>query len=163
MDVAIRYGTPSDPNHVALPLAPDNARVLVASPAYVARHGTPRTPDELHRHEALRFMLRDEVPKTWRLRIDGHWIEAPVSGTRSANDGEVVKRWALAGLGLAYKSRLDVAAEIAAGHLVHLHPEWGGDPSPLYVVVPGRRQLTPAARALKDWLHRQISPVPRSR
>lgn len=159
VDVAIRYGTPTDASLVALPLAPDNARVLVASPAYVAVHGVPDAVAQLSQHEALRFMLSDEVPRSWRFRIDGQWQEVPVSGRHSANDGEVVKRWALAGLGVAYKSRLDVAAELDTGRLLHLRPDWGGEPSPLYLVVPGRRQLTPAARALREWLRQQLAPL----
>jgi DNA-binding transcriptional LysR family regulator len=164
VDVAIRYGEPAGSSQVALPLAPDNTRVLVASPAYVARHGMPASAQALGQHEALRFMVRDEVPKTWRLRIEGRWQDVAVSGARSANDGEVVKRWALAGLGVAYKSRLDVAAELKTGLLLHLRPEWEGEPSPLLFVVPGRRQLTPAARALREWLqqHLDAAALPRT-
>jgi DNA-binding transcriptional LysR family regulator len=164
VDVAIRYGAPSDSSQVALPLAPANLRVLVASPANVAQHGVPASAAELQRHEALRFMLRDELPKTWRLRIEGQWQDVPVGGAHGANDGEVVKRWALSGIGVAYKSRLDVAAELDAGLLLHLRPDWQGEPSPLLMVVPGRRQLTPVARALRDWLLRhlgaQAAPLP---
>lgn len=153
IDAAIRYGPPrANSSQVALPLVADNARVLVASPAYLARHGTPASPADLGRHEALRFMLRDEVPKTWRFHIQGQWQDVPIAGRHCANDGEVVKRWALAGVGLAYKSRLDVAAELGTGDLQQVLPEWGGDPSPLFLVVPGRRQLTAATRALRDWL-----------
>ncbi|MBY0235918.1 MAG: LysR family transcriptional regulator [Burkholderiaceae bacterium] len=152
VDIALRYGAPSDSAQVALPLVPDNRRLLVASPAYIARQGIPASPAELSQHEALRFMLGDELPKTWRLQIGGEWQDLPLTGRHSANDGEMVKRWALAGIGIAYKSKLDVSAELRSGQLVHLHPDWLGEPSPLYLVVPGRRQLTPAARALRDWL-----------
>lgn len=156
VDVAIRYGAPADSTQVALPLAPGNLRILVASPAYVAKHGVPESAQALGTHEALRFMVRDEIPKTWHLLVDGRWQDVAVSGRRCANDGEVVKRWALAGLGVAYKSKLDVAAELSAGRLLHLRPDWEGEPSPLWLVVPGRRQLTPAARALRDWLARHL-------
>ncbi|MCH7343579.1 LysR family transcriptional regulator [Pelomonas sp. CA6] len=160
VDAALRYGEPTRGSQVALPLAPDNERVLVASPAYVARHGVPQRPEELQQHEALRFMLGDELPRSWRLRVDGRWVEVPVQGRRSANDGEVVRRWALAGLGLAHKSWLDVAADVQAGLLLHLQPGWRGEGSPLFLVVPGRRQLTPAVRALRDWLLRELATLP---
>lgn len=156
LDVAIRYGAPADSTQVALPLAPDNTRVLVASPAYLAEHGAPQTAEQLSQHEALRFMLSDQVPKFWRLRIQGQWCEVPVNGRRSANDGEVVKRWALSGLGVAYKSWLDVSTELATGALVQLQPAWEGEPLPLFLVVPGRRQLSPAARALRDCLMKHL-------
>jgi len=163
MDIAIRYGAQNDSAQVALPLAPDNHRVLVASPAYLARHGTPVRARDLADHEALRFMIAGEVPRTWRLKIDQTWQDVPVKGRRSANDGEVVKRWALAGLGIAHKSWLDVAAELAAGQLVQLNPAWSGEPAPLHMVLPGRRQVTPAARALRAWLQQQIDALRQGR
>ena len=159
VDIAIRYGAPADSAQVALPLMPDNHRVLVASPAYLARHGMPKRAQDLLEHEALRFMLGGEVPKVWRLQIDGEWVDVPVRGSRSANDGEVVKRWALAGLGVAHKSWLDVSAELAAGQLVRVNPAWLGEPAPLNLVLPGRRQITPAARALRDWLKQQLGTL----
>ena len=157
VDVAIRYGAPADSSLVALPLAPGNTRLLVASPTYVCRHGIPTSAAELQKHEALRFMLGGEVPKVWQICIDNQWHNAPLQGRRSSNDGEVVKRWALAGLGVAYKSRLDVTAELADGRLQQINPHWTGEPAPLYLVVPGRRQLTPAVRALRDWLITQLT------
>lgn len=156
VDMAIRYGVQADSTQVALPLVPDNHRVLVASPAYLARHGAPQRAEDLADHEALRFMIGGEVPRTWRLQIDQTWQDVPVRGRRSANDGEVVKRWALAGLGIAHKSWLDVAAELASGQLVQLNPGWRGEPAPLHLVLPGRRQVTPAARALRDWIRQQL-------
>lgn len=156
LDLAIRYGQPPSSTQVALPLVPGNARVLVAAPAYVARHGVPARPEDLVQHEALRFMLGGSVPKTWRFRVDGQWLDVPVSGQRCANDGEVVKRWSLAGVGLACKSRLDVAAELRSGQLLEINPHWEGEPAPLYLLVPGRRQLTPAAKALRDWLQQKL-------
>jgi DNA-binding transcriptional LysR family regulator len=159
VDMAIRYGTPAASAQVALPLAPHNRRVLVASPGYVAQHGVPASADELSQHEVLRFMLRGSFQKSWPLQIDGRWVDVPVNGRRSSNDGEVVKRWAVAGWGIAYKSWLDVASEIAAGRLVQLNPHWVGEPSPLYAVLPGRRQLSPATRALRDWLLQRFEPL----
>ncbi|KQP06332.1 LysR family transcriptional regulator [Pseudorhodoferax sp. Leaf265] len=159
IDLAIRYGAPDAATQVALPLAPDNRRVLVASPGYLAQLGSPATPEDLGTREALRFMLGGEVPAAWPLQVDGQWRQVAVQGRRSANDGEVVKRWALAGLGIAYKSWLDVAAELAAGRLVHVNPHWLGEPSPLALVVPARRQLTPAVRSLRDWLHARFAAM----
>lgn len=160
IDVAIRYGAPTDASLVALPLAPDNHRVLVASPAYLARQGGLAAPEDLVRHEALRFMLRGTVAQRWRLQIDGRWLDVPVAGRHIANDGEVVRRWALAGLGIAYKSRLDVAADLQAGRLQALRPDWLGEPTPLWLVAPGRKQWTPTLRALRSWLLAQLASAP---
>lgn len=158
MDLAIRYG-PVHATQIALPLAPQNRRVLVAAPDYVARYGVPATVDELRQHEALRFMIGGEVPDSWRLQIDGRWAEVPVQGRRSSNDGEVVKRWVLAGLGIAYKAWLDVSAELAAGRLLQIAPQWRGEVSPLHLVVTGRRHLTPAVRQLREWLSERCAAL----
>lgn len=152
LDMAIRYGTPKDSAHVALPLVLNNPRLLVASPQYLRRHGAPASVNELVQHESLGFMVGDEVPKTWRLSVDGRWLDAPVQGRHSANDSEIVTRWAVEGLGLAYRSQLDMAAHLAAGRLVHVRPDWQGELAHLHLVVPGRKQVTAAVRALRDHL-----------
>lgn len=159
MDMAVRYGPLRSQKAVALPLAPGNRRILVASPAYLSRHGAPATPAELGQREALRFMLSDRVPATWRLHRGGESIDVPVQGMRSSNDGEVVRRWALAGLGIAHKSWLDVAADVQAGLLRPVLRAWAGEPAPLYLVVPGRAQVTNAVRALHQHLVTRLRPV----
>ncbi|MCE4555933.1 LysR family transcriptional regulator [Roseateles cellulosilyticus] len=149
VDHAVRYGEPPDSSLVALPLAPANRRVLCASPAYVARHGAPRTPSELHSHEALRFVLGDSLHGRWRFTSPyGETTVVDVSGSRIADDGGVVREWALAGLGIAYKSGLDVASDLVAGRLVALLPGWLGEPAPLHWMAVGRHRLTPALRRL---------------
>ena len=157
VDMAVRYGTPKLGSQVALPLASDNRRVLVAAPSYLARHGMPNTADELAQHECLRYMLGGELPSHWPLQVNGQWASAAVQGRRASNDGEVVKRWAVAGLGLAYKSRLDVVHELASGQLVHVNPHWVGEPAPLALIVSGRQQLTHSARALRDHVAERLA------
>ncbi|RTL43022.1 MAG: LysR family transcriptional regulator [Burkholderiales bacterium] len=151
VDDAVRYGVPPESGLIAMPLAPDNRRVLCASPAYLARRGTPRTPDDLREHEGLRFVLGDSLHGRWRFTAaDGETVAVDVSGSRVADDGGLVREWALAGLGVAYKSRLDVADDLAAGRLVALLPQWLGEPAPLYWMAVGRHHVTPALKRLID-------------
>ena len=153
VDHAVRYGEPPDSSLIALPLAPHNRRVLCASPAYIARHGHPEAPDDLARHECLRFVLGESVHGRWRFTApDGSTQAVEVQGSRVADDGGQVRAWALAGFGLAYKSRLDVADDLAAGRLVAVLPGWLGEPAPLHWMVVGRHQLTPALRRLAERL-----------
>ncbi|HEY1132928.1 MAG TPA: LysR family transcriptional regulator [Roseateles sp.] len=149
VDYSVRYGEPPDSSLIALPLAPDNRRVLCASPAYVARRGCPQTPAELRDHECLRFVLGESLHGRWRFETaQGGASAVEVTGNRVADDGGLVREWALAGLGIAYKSRLDVATDLAAGRLVALLPDWIGEPAPLHWMSVGRHRLTPALRRL---------------
>lgn len=157
VDLAIRYGTPPDSDLVALPLAPDTRRVLVASPEYVRRHGELGHPEELMRRNCLCYVLGEQVHQRWRFSRDGLACEVEVRGDRQADDGEVVRRWALAGLGIAYKSELDVRADLLAGRLVALCPGWQGEPSPLNLLCADRRQLGPAVRLLQAFLTQRLA------
>ena len=103
------------------------------------------------------------MPTAWPVEIAGRPVDLPLAGRRVADDGEVVKRWALAGLGLAYKSWPDVAQELAASRLVHVNPHWRGDPAPLHLIVPGRAQLSSALRQVRDELRRRLEEFARSR
>lgn len=151
VDHAVRYGEPPDSGLVALPLAPHNRRVLCASPDYIARCGAPATPKDLRGHDCLRFVLGESLHGRWRFTSPaGETVAVEVGGSRIADDGGVVREWALAGLGLAYKSRLDVADDLAAGRLVPLLPGWLGEPAPLHWMSVGRHRITPALRRLSD-------------
>ncbi len=154
VDVAIRYGDLPDSNLIALPLLPQNRRVLCASPVYLAKHGKPNTPDELSRHNCLRFNLDDNVHEQWQFYRDGQTLTVMVNGNRRANDGDAVHRWALAGHGIAYKSMLDVLPSLRTGELVRLCPDWEGETTPLWLVCADRRQLSPTVVLLREHLQK---------
>lgn len=160
VDDAVRYGEPPDSGLIALPLAPDNRRVLCASPAYLARRGMPQSPDDLGGHDCLRFVLGDSLHGLWRFTSpDGQTLAVDVRGDRVADDGGLVREWALAGLGLAYKSRLDVADDLRAGRLVALLPGWRGEPAPLHWMSVGRHHITPARRRLADSIRQRCEAL----
>ena len=144
VDLALRYGPIDDASYVALPVAAGNRRVLVASPDYIARHGQPATLDDLAEHNCLQFQLRGRTYDRWSFppRL------VQVAGRLVSDDAEVVRRWALAGEGIAYKSWLDVSADVAQGDLQVLLPELPGEPTPLNLVCPHRRQFSPAVKLL---------------
>ncbi len=160
VDAAFRYGKPPDSGLVALPLALDNRRVLCAAPAYLARHGAPTTPHELHAHHCLCFMLGDEVNDRWRFSLAGApAISVRVRSANVANDGDAVRRWALLGKGIAYKSGLDVADDLSQGRLQALCTDWTTEAVPLFLVVPGRRQLTPLLRCLHAFIAQRCAQL----
>ena len=148
LDFAVRYGQLDDSGLIATPLAPDNRRVLCASPAYLAARGRPQCPADLVHHACLSYVLGDSVHQRWRFLGTGNAQTVEIKGARIADDGEVVRQWALAGHGIAYKSGLDVAADIAAGRLEALLPNWQGELAPLHWVSVSRHHLTPVVRRL---------------
>lgn len=152
VDAAFRQGEPPESSMLALPVDLTNRRVLCASPAYLQKHGAPDTPQALARHMCLCFMLGEDVYDRWRFWRSGEEATVRVGGGNIANDGDVVRLWALAGRGIIYKSGLDVASDLAAGRLVALCTEWQTEASPIYMVLPGRRQLTPGLRLLREFI-----------
>lgn len=161
VDIAIRYGEQSDSSLIAMPLAPANDRVLVASPSYLAQHGPLRSLDDLHQHNCLRFALEDGLHERWTFyRLpQREQVTVQVSGNRCADDAELVRRWAVAGLGIAYKSRLDLSADLAAGRLLALLPEVAGEATPLHLVCMHRAQVTPLVLQLRDFLREQCNAL----
>lgn len=155
--VAVRYGVPEDSSLVALPLAPENRRVLCAAPGYFARHGKPATPADLARHNCLRFALSDTLHDRWTFYRGDEASVVNVHGDRSSNDGELVRRWAVAGHGLAYKSRLDVLGDIKEGRLETALDAFAGEDAPLHLVCAHRSMLSPTVNALRDVLRERIA------
>ena len=153
IDLAVRYGQPEDSRFIALPLAPDNRRVLVASPDYLARHGKPGSLSELQQHACLLYRLGDAVHDRWRFDLPGE-PQIKVRGTRISDDGDVVRLWALRGLGVAYKSYLDVSRELTSGELVQLLPELPGELAPVHLLLIHRQRLNPALRELAQAMAR---------
>lgn len=156
VDVSLRYGKPPDSRLVAIPLLASNRRVLCASPGYLAQHPAPLMPTDLSEHNCLCFTLGDYVHDRWRFYSAGTETQVSVSGDRMSDDGDVVRRWALAGWGVAYKSLLDVHRELLDGRLVALCRDWEGEPAPLNLICADRRQLSPAVRLLRQFLQEQL-------
>ncbi|KQO26263.1 LysR family transcriptional regulator [Acidovorax sp. Leaf76] len=160
VDAAFRYGKPQDSGLVALPLAPDHRRVLCAAPAYVQAHGAPDAPQALADHACLCFMLGSDVHDRWRFwDAAGQEVLVRVRSRNVANDGDAVRRWAVLGRGIAYKSYFDVADDLAAGRLVPLCPGFETEAVPLYLVAPSRHQITPLVRALRDFMAERLQSL----
>lgn len=75
-----------------------------------------------------------------------------MTGDYLSDDGEIVRRWALAGHGIAYKANLDIARDLKAGRLVHLLPDWQGEPTPFNLMCPHRLQVSERVKALHRFL-----------
>ena len=161
VDIVLRYGEPEDSSLVALPVAPDNRRVLCASPAYIARAGEPRQLEQLLQHNCLLYMLGTRVHDHWQFHDGKRELGLTVSGDRFSDDADVVRLWALAGAGIAYKSWLDVAADVRAGRLKVLMPELEGERAPLNMLCAHRAQLSKPVKLLRDMLSERCAMLAR--
>jgi LysR family transcriptional regulator, transcriptional activator for dmlA len=152
-DVGIRFGAPPDSRVVARRLAA-NRRLLCAAPAYLARHGEPRAPQELARHACIGIRQGDEAYGLWRL-TQGRGARARTEtvktrGTLATNDGEIAVRWALDGHGILMRAEWDIAAHLQSGRLVQVLAGWQTPEADIYAVVPQRLHLSARVRAFVD-------------
>jgi DNA-binding transcriptional LysR family regulator len=153
IDLAIRFGVLPDSSLVARRLA-SNRRMLCASPDYIARHGMPTEPRDL---ENFKCIVHGTVPgaiNEWQFKR-GDEVQAytvPAETARETNDGAVAREWALRGHGVIMKSIWDIGADLQAGRLVALLPEWRCAEAPLHALYHRNRYLTPRLRVLLDFL-----------
>jgi len=159
VDIALRYGEPEDSSLVALPVAPDNYRVLCASPAYLALHGEPLQLEQLAQHNCLLYMLGSRVHDRWCFHDGKREVSLTVSGDRFSDDADVVRRWAVAGAGIAYKSWLDVGADVLAGRLKVLLPHLQCERAPLNLLCAHRAQLSKPINLLRDMLQARCAQL----
>jgi len=155
VDVAIRIASLSDSNLVGVKLA-DNHRVVVAAPAYLKRHGTPQTLEDLARHNCL-AISSEGSQRGWSFREDGRVVTLKVGGNMVCNDGAVLHDWALAGRGLAWRSMWEVGPEIAAGRLVPVLEQYAAPGNDIHAVFAQRRHLPLRIRAFVDFLRHAYS------
>ena len=150
-DVALRFGPLSDSALTARKLG-TSARVIVASPDYLARAGTPRVPEDLHHHNCLNFNFRRAEP-VWPFRDGARDYDLSVKGMIEANNGETLGQLATAGVGITRVGAFSVAAEIADGRLIPLLEEYNpGDVEEIHAVFAGGTKMPARARAFVDFL-----------
>ena len=140
---------------IARRLAP-NRRLLCASPAYLARHGTPRTPHDLAQHNCIGIRQGEEAYGLWRLtsgRGRGAVTE-PVKtrGSLTTNDGEIAVNWALDGHGIVMRAEWDVERYLQSGRLVQVLPDHVTPDADIHAVYPPRHQLAARVRAFVDFI-----------
>jgi len=143
-DAAIRLGILADSNLVARRIASFGGS-LVASPDYLAKHGTPRTPEDLQGHAAI-----NRINDTWPLMHDGREISIHPRARFTADNGEALIPAVLAGLGIALVPDFLVAGHIASGRLVVVMPDYPLPEAGVYVVRPPGGSASCKVRALID-------------
>jgi len=149
VDIALRYGSPTDTNLYGFKIC-DVPGVLCATPEYLQQHGTPQHPDQLNKHNGLFYQLHEVVYDVWHFSKDEQDFKVKMGSNRIANDADLVRRWCVSGHGLAVKSCLDMSADLLAGRLLNVMPEYKPRATELWLVCPSRQSITPAVRLLRD-------------
>jgi DNA-binding transcriptional LysR family regulator len=153
-DCAVRVGDMPDSSLVSVRLA-DNRRLCVATPAYLARHGTPQTPADLARFDCLTLSSDASQTRGWAFRESpggGDVTYLKPVGPLDCSDGQVLHDWCLAGWGIAWRSTWEVEAEIAAGRLTAVLEDFAAPPNGIYAVFPQRKHLALRVRLWIDFL-----------
>jgi DNA-binding transcriptional LysR family regulator len=152
-DVCIRFGAPPDSRVIARYIAP-NRRLLCASPAYLSKHGTPKVPHDLTRHNCI-GIRQGEAYGVWRLS-SGRGNNAAtqtvkIRGNLTTNDGEIAVNWALDGHGILMRAEWDIERYLRNGRLIQVLPQFHTPDADIYAVYPQRHQLAARVRAFVDF------------
>jgi DNA-binding transcriptional LysR family regulator len=169
-DCAVRVGDLPDSSLVSVRLA-DNRRRCVAAPAYLQRHGRPRTPADLARFDCLTLSSDASQTRGWAFRLPQEGATEIAEGAESeimhlrpggpldCSDGQVLREWCLAGYGIAWRSTWEVEADIAAGRLETVLDEYAAPPNGIYALFPQRKHLALRVRLWIDFLkHHYAQP-----
>jgi len=154
VDCVIRAGRPEDSGMIQRRLG-TIAEITVASPAYLAKHGTPATPDALDGHQMVGFISSrtgDVLPLEFS--VDGALREIVLPSRIRVNNSDTMADLARLGFGLVQAPRYRFADDLASGALVEVLPDHPPSPTPLSALYPQNRQLTLRLRAFLDWIGR---------
>lgn len=159
-DVAVRIADLPDSSLIAKRLC-CSRNIVVASPDYLARKGTPTTPEELAAHDIVlyAYMLRRAE---WRLTgPEGRVVSIRADNSRlKANNGDLLRMAVIGGHGVAIMPTFIVGDDLAAGRLVHLLPEWEDSTGGVFAVWPHARYVPAKVRALVDFLAERFVGMP---
>ena len=161
-DCAVRVGDLPDSSLVSVRLA-DNRRLCVATPAYLACHGTPSHPSDLMRHACLTLSSDASQTRGWAFSVPANAtagqevIHVRPSGPLDCSDGQVLHAWCLAGQGIAWRSTWEVEEDIAAGRLVPVLEAFAAPPNGIFAVFPQRKHLPLRLRLWLDYLKAQYA------
>lgn len=154
-DVCIRFGAPPDTRVIARHIAA-NRRLLCASPAYLAKHGLPKVPNDLTKHNCIGIRQGEEAYGVWRLSSGrgrtSTTESVKIRGNLTTNDGEIAVNWALDGHGILMRAEWDIERYLRNGRLVHVLPQYHTPDADIHAVYPQRHQLAARVRAFVDFV-----------
>jgi DNA-binding transcriptional LysR family regulator len=157
-DVAVRISQEPSANLAARKLAAVN-RKIVATPGYFERHGVPRSPEDLARHNCLTY-THFNPQETWRLRGPDGDITVPISGNLRLNDDEALSAAVLGGLGVALLPTFIIGRDLQEGRLTAVLSDYVPSERHIHAVYLPNRHLPAKVRAFIDFLVERFAPRP---
>jgi DNA-binding transcriptional LysR family regulator len=154
IDVAVRIGHLRDSSLIAIRVG-EVRRVVCASPQYLRRHGTPRTPAEISRHRCVRHT--GLAPRSeWQFRVGRRKVSIPVNAVMTSNEIDSALGACTRGLGLGMFLSYQIAPARKAGDLKYVLEEFETEPLPVHVIYPHTRLLSTRVRAFVDECVRKL-------
>lgn len=158
VDITVRIGNLADSSLIARRIAPARV-VLVASPAYLARHGEPKVPADLTSHRCLQYGHTTSMQR-WQLTENGQTVSAPIGTCMASNNGDALREAAINGIGIARLPTFIVGHDLQAGRLLAVLPDHSPPPGSVYAVYAPNRYLAAKTRLFIDFIVERFGPKP---
>ena len=150
-DAGIRIGEAVERDMIAVRLTQDITWAVVGSPSYFVKHGRPATPEELTRHEAIRYRYPGSgTIYRWEFEREGRDVSVDAPGALTVNDFQMLMEMAEAGTGLAYLPDLSVRDTVTRGRLERVLEAYLPTSPGLFIYFPAKAQTQPKLRAFLD-------------
>lgn len=156
-DAGVRFGESLQQDMVAVPIGPAQRFIVVASPAYLAKRGTPVDPRQLTDHECIRLRFPNSVFYRWEFSREGEKIDVEVDGPLALGDMRLIVQAAEEGLGLAFVYAQYAQAALAAGRLFSVLDNWRQPETGFFLYYPSHRLVPAGLRAFIN-LAREVYP-----
>jgi DNA-binding transcriptional LysR family regulator len=157
-DLGVRAGTLTDSTLIARTLG--NAKwLLVATPAYLKRRGRPKSPEDLKTHDCLLFAAGTGGPAI-RLENGDQSVQVPVTPRLLVGDLDILEAGATAGLGIALLPAFHCVEGLRARRLERVLREWNAPATPIHVVYPSSRHISPKVSRFVEHLQQRMTPPP---
>lgn len=153
-DAGLRYGRRIGQDMVTVRVSDHSRLIAMASPEYLEKHGTPKSPEDLHDHACIRFRSDTQQIIPWEFQRNKKKVEIAVNGPLIVNNAELMVKAALDGIGIGYMFEYYMAEDLKKGNLIALLDDWSPRTHCHYLYYASRRQLPVPLRVFIDFLRK---------
>ncbi|MEZ8345565.1 LysR substrate-binding domain-containing protein [Vibrio splendidus] len=125
----------------------------------MSKHGKPSHPSDLKAHNCLLHRRVGRLFNSWEYADHTGSYKVKVDSNRVSNDTDIVRRWAVSGKGIAYRSQIDIHSDLESGQLIRILSEFESPSVELNLICPSREQVSPAVIAFRELLRKKIAQI----